>query len=275
MDKEDKELINALSQIKLIYEKAIVDNGGGGTSSLIRSKKLISILHEYIKSELISNGVAAGKIFPPLGYTAPEIKMSGFLKEKDQDISVLPEQPKPEEITEGVLAGETDKLGKLIMSKSLCINIRSQLSSLSKNFDTLFERTYAEPLNLHLRTPELIMGEFYMVPLYAYDSAAMEARTIKFREKLPTKYIPAFQELNGRSKTDGEFHKYERVCLLIVDFRGKVPKIINSTEELVKEGFIEKDEVKRFNIEHLTIDNFINDLLKIYERRHGSTKALH
>ncbi|MCW6159781.1 MAG: hypothetical protein LVQ95_01680 [Candidatus Micrarchaeales archaeon] len=274
MDKDGKNLIAALTKIKSTYEAAIVKDGGAGTTSLIRSKKLIAILHEYIKAELVSAGVAPAKIFPPLGHNSPEIKMAGFLKEKDQDVSVLPENPKPEEILEGVLAGETDKLGKPIMSKSLCINIRSQLSSLSKNFDTLFERTFAEPLNLHLRTPELVMGELYMVPLYAYDSDAIERKAIEFREKLPIKYIPAFQELNSRISVKGAEHKYERVCLLIVDFRGKEPKVISSTEDLIKEGFIEKSEGKRYEIEGLTISSFIEDLLKIYEQRHGSTKAL-
>jgi len=274
MAKNDAELVKALLKIKETYEAAIVNDGAKGTQSLIRSKKLIAIVHEYIKTELIARGVAPEKIFPPLGYSSPEIKMSGFLKEKDQDVSVLPEDGKPEEILEGVLIGETDKIGKLIMGKSLCINIRSQLSSLSKNFDTLFERTFAEPLNLHLRTPELIMVELYMVPLYAYDSDAMERNTVQFREKLPIKYIPAFQELNKRTMINGDFHKYEKVCLLIVDFRSKVPKVISSTEELIKEGFVEKDKAKRFTIEDLTITNFVDDLLKIYEQRHGSTEAL-
>lgn len=72
--------------------------------------------------------------------------MAGFLKKKSQDISIIPEGFREEEITDGVLIGKKDKIGKGILSKSISINIRSQLSSIGKNFDTLYERTFAEAL---------------------------------------------------------------------------------------------------------------------------------
>lgn len=35
----------------------------------------------------------------------------------------------------------------------------------------MYERTFAESLNLHLRCPSMVLGEFYMIPVYSYDDA--------------------------------------------------------------------------------------------------------
>jgi len=274
MSNEDKLLTEALVKIKKDYEKAIISGGTDETHSLIRSKKLIEHLHEYIKERLIANGVHKLRIYPPIGKSSPELKMSGFLKEKDQDISVLPELPKEEIIKEGVLIGKKDKVSKDIMNKSISINIRSQLSSLSKNFDTLFERTFAEPLNLHLRAPKLIMGEVYMVPLVAYDPDAIKEKKVSWREVLPIKYIPAFSELNNRLSDEIHEYKYERVCLLIVDFRKDPPEIVNSAKTFVDNKLIKEDEMDSFSMNSLTMENFIHDILNIYEKRHGSIEPL-
>ena len=275
MSDNNLSLVEVLKKIKSEYEEAIISGGNEATLSLIRSKKLISHLHEYIKRELINNSVSANKICPPLNQTSPELKVAGFLKEKNQDIMVLPFSPLSETITEGVLKGDVDKYGKENLNKSLCINLRSQLSSLSKNFDTLYERTFAEPLNLHLRFPKMVMGEIYMVPLYAYDTVAIKQRKLNFTGKLAiVKYFRAFQELNGRKNFNSDFHKYERVCLLIVDFMQDTPTIIDSISNLALLGFINKEDIKAFKIENLTINNFIRDILDTYKSRHGTLSLL-
>ena len=261
--------------IKKMYEDAIKTNGRDGVHSLIRSKKLIDCIHEFIKKELVYNGVNASKIIPPIGLTKPEIKMAGFLKRKDQDITVLPEIPSEEEVIgEGVLIGEKDKIGKKIMNRSISINIRSQLSSLGKNFDTLYERTFAEALNLHLRANKLVTGEVYMVPLVAYDPDKIDSKEIEWREKLPIGYIPAFQALNNRQSETDDDYKYERVCLLIIDFRTNPPKIINSVQELIDEGVITEENSEKFSLSKLTIGNFVSDILDSYNKRHGSLDEL-
>ena len=173
MDNDLTRLKSKLKEIKILYEQTIKSGGRDGVHSLIRSQKLIGIIHDYIKQELISYGISKDKIFPRLNETKPELRMSGFLKEKKQDISIISGKFKKETIKEGVLIGKIDKIGKDIMNTSISINVRSQLSSLGKNFDTLYERTFAEALNLHLRTNKLIMGEVYMIPLVAYDPKKM------------------------------------------------------------------------------------------------------
>lgn len=261
-------------KIKRMYEEAIVNGGRDGVHSLIRSKKLIDCIHEFIKHELVRQGISPAKIIPPLGKSKPELTMAGFLKRKSQDISVLSEPPKEEIIEDGVLIGEKDKVSKELMNRSISINIRSQLSSLGKNFDTLFERTFAEALNLHLRAPKLVMGEVYMVPLIAYDPDKIDNRTISWKEWLPVNYIPAFQALNNRKTDDDEGYKYERVCLLIIDFRQNPPKIIDSVKTFIDEGMIDKDMAKKFSLSGLTINEFVLDVLNAYKARHGSLESL-
>lgn len=274
MEKKFDSIEVKLLEIKQIYEEAIKTGGRDGIHSLIRSQKLIGIVHNYIKEQLISYGISPSKIFPPVKKSKPEVCMAGFLKKKNQDISIISGDFKQEEITEGVLIGQKDEIGKGVLNKSISINIRSQLSSLAKNFDTLYERTFAEALNLHLRIPKLVMGEVYLVPLVAYDPDKINNKQIAWKEKLPINYIPAFRELNSRKSEGIDNYKYERVCLLIVDFRGEKPVIIESAEQLHELGWIKKDEIKTFSLEGLGIRDFIKDLLSSYEKRHGSIKPL-
>ncbi|MBI1936199.1 restriction endonuclease [Candidatus Woesearchaeota archaeon] len=276
MGKKNSLLIDKLKLIKRLYEEASRSRGTEGTLSEIRASKLIMPIHDYIKEELIAQGVNPNKIFPPLNKTKPEMKLIGFLKGKNQDIIVLPEDPQKETIKEGVLIGGIDKVGKRITNRILSINIRSQLSSIAKNFDTLYERTFAEPLNLHLKNKKLVMGEVYLVPLMAYDPDRRGNSQTIFREKLPAfKYISSFQALNNRKFDDeGNEYKYERVCLLIVDFRQDPPKIINDVMELVDEGFIDKEMAKKITLKGLTIKDFVSDILEVYRKRHGSIEPL-
>ena len=274
MDSEER-LISKLSEIKRLNEEASLI-GGESAINQIRASKLIMPIHEYIKEELIAQGVNPSKIFPPVGSSSPETKLIGFLKGKNQDITVLPVNPSEEKIEEGVLMGNIDKVGAEATSKALSINVRSQLSSIAKNFDTLYERTFAEALNLHLRSPDLVMGEVYLVPVIAYDPDNRGNGSINFRELLPAaKYVASFSEINNRGiKEEGEAYKYERVCLLIVDFRQDPPRVINDINELVELGVLDAEKADRLSLQGLTIKDFIKDILKIYEQRHGSLDVL-
>lgn len=272
--KTSENLTDTLLKIKKDYENAIITGGRRAATSLIRSIKLIGHLHEFIKNELVSQGIHPSKIYPPPGIPRPELKMTGYLKTKSQDVCVLPQMPKSEVIDEGVLIGETDKIGKEIMNKSISINIRSQLSSLGNNFDTLYERTFAEALNLHIRAPKLIMGEVYMVPLIAYDPREMNHNSIDWREKLPNKYIPAYQMLANRETDTNSEYKYERLSLLIVDFREDPPKVINSLKPLIDNEIISRKYVEKYSLSSISITDFVPDILKIYEKRHGTIRDL-
>lgn len=263
-----------LKRFKIEYEAAIIGGGIDAKQAEIRSSKLINHIHEYIKEQLIANSVNPAKIFPPLGKSNPEITLTGYFKTKAQDVTVLSGTPRAEKVTEGVLIGATDTIGKEVSDRSISINVRSQLSSIQKNFDTLYERTFAESTNLHKRLEKLVMGEVYMLPVRAYDPKAMKENKIQFYEPFPLKYIPAFNEINKRSVDVGEEAKYERVCLLIVDFQARTPRVIKDVNELVALGIATKAEVSNLSLDGLGLDNFIEDLLEVYKIRHGSINAL-
>jgi hypothetical protein len=181
-----------------------------------------------------------------------------FLKSKNQDVSIIPTKKL-------VTLTET---GAPELEKVLTVNIRSQLSSLGKNIDTLYERTFAEALNLHLSYPKQCLGEVYLIPTHEYDDKAMVQNKIVF--KSPSKvenYIRMFQAINNRRSDSGNEYKYERVCLLIADFRQKNPKLYNSLEELKNDGLISKST--KVSLDYLTTDHFAENLLDVYVNRFG------
>ncbi|GAB6010633.1 hypothetical protein [Viscerimonas tarda] len=231
-----------------------------------------------VKSEFIRLGVNETLVRPPLGNSAGELKLSGVLKTKDQDICIIPNHlvPIKEELTyDGLLNGYSDKYGIEYTKHILSINVRSQLSSAAKNFDTLYERTFAEALNLHLRCPKMVLGELYMIPVKEYESKAsknkkVEYRSIKGIDKHIEKYLLSFSAINERIDEAKDFYKYERVCLLIVDFSARTPKIYNTDDELRKDGLLPMGS--RASIENLSFPTFASDLLSIYTSRFGTGK---
>lgn len=177
-------LQNAVNEIKSSIEAAILQSGTEGKNNLIRTQKPIKLLHDVVKSELIKHRVKSDLIRPLIGESSGELGLSGFFKKKNQDICVIPKSKSPTtEIlhTQGILDGTIDPYGFDFTQGCLSINVRSQLSSSAKNFDTLYERTFAEALNLHLRCPEMVLGEFYMIAVNEYDSNACDRKEIGFK----------------------------------------------------------------------------------------------
>lgn len=169
-------LDEVLKDMKDSYEEQITDpNGNPG--EYIKSQKLIKKLHKYIVSEFISKGIDDDRIIE-------EKKLYGKIKYKDQDICIMPNDNNDhEEIL--ITWGEEKHLGKKCepdkyIEKILSINVRSQLSSLMKNKDTLFERTFAEALNFHLRCPNMCLGEIYLIPVYEYNNEEFENNKVDF-----------------------------------------------------------------------------------------------
>ena len=259
-----------LLKFKKLIELAIETDGENGKSSIIRSSTLINLIHDAVKHELIKHGANPDNIYPKLGESRPEIKIAGFLKQKNQDVCIIPSniEMKRESINWGPVAteGVFDQYGFEFSQNILVVNVRSQLSSLAKNSDTLFERTFAEALNLHLRYPEMVLGEVYLIPVYEYDDLMVKNRQVGFKISKTNieKYISFFHAMNGRIDGD-EDYKYERASLLIVDFTRDTPKLYRTTQELRDDGLI-SDEFK-IGVESLSFDTFADDILKTYAQR--------
>jgi len=266
----------AVNEIKNSIETAIKQSGTKGKNNLIRSQKPIKLLHEVAKTELVRNDVSFKCLNPPLAQSNGELSLSGFFKKKDQDICVVPNDVERKKETlnfQGILYGKEDKYGFDFTEKTLSINVRSQLSSSSKNFDTLYERTFAEALNLHLRCPKMVLGELYMIAVNEYDSNAANNKQIKYKNvqgvaKHIEKYLLSFSAINRRKSTTEDHFKYERVCLLIVDFSQETPKIYNTDKELIYDNLLPENSIA--TIENLSFTNFVSDLLDIYSTRFGT-----
>lgn len=262
----------AVDSFKRLIEDSIRKGGINAKEAMIRSSKPINYIHEAVKSDLIRSGIAPQRIYPPLGNTKPELRLAGFIKQKHQDVCVAPNGYNPEEetLTEGILREATDYYGRDYTERTISINIRSQMSSLAKNFDTLYERTIAEAQNLHVRCPKMVLGEVYMIPVKEYDAVAMKANAVRYINKIGAveKYIRSFQAINGRPDYTKDDYKYERVCLLLVDFEQSPAKIYSTNNDLYNSGLL--PPASNANIEALSWEMFTTSLLNNYNERFGT-----
>lgn len=262
----------AVENFRILIENAIKSGGNKEKTAIIRSSLPILNIHEAVKSQLIENGVNQNLIHPPVGARSPELKLAGFLKQKDQDVCATPNdiQPNSEILKIGLLNGIEDKYGDEYTKKTLTINIRSQISSIQKNFDTLYERTVSEAQNLHERCPEMVLGEVYMIAVPEYDDKNFGKKAVGFKRlntNLVEKYIKSFQAITGRNAITKNFFQYEATCLLIVDFSRNTPKIYNNTAELIAEGLLENNTEVKY--EGLEWANFSKKLMAIHQTRFG------
>lgn len=263
----------AVNNFKQLIEDSIIEGGNKAKTAMIRSSKPILNIHEAVKSQLVSCGINQNSIFPPLGTRTPELKLAGGLKQKNQDVCVAPNntEHKSEVLTIGLLQGTEDIYGEEFTKKTLTINVRSQISSIQKNFDTLYERTISEAQNLHDRCPHMVLGEVYLIAVPEYNDKEFENNRCVFKSvspKLVEKYIKSFQAITNRTELDKFFYQYEATCLLIVDFSRRVPKIYHSTNELIADGLLPEDTTIKY--EGLDWSNFSKKLLKIYIERFGT-----
>jgi len=259
----------AVDGFKELIETSIIEGGVKAKQAMIRSSRPINFIHEAVKADLIRKGISSDRIHPPLEATKPELKLAGFIKQKHQDVCVSPEgfAPESEIMTEGILREATDFYGKDYTERTISVNIRSQMSSLAKNFDTLYERTIAEAQNLHVRCQKMVLGEVYMIPVKEYDASVMNDNVVQFIDKVGAveKYIKSFQAINGRLDFTREDYKYERVCLLLVDFAQIPAKIYSSNQELINDGLL--DENSAASIDELSWETFTDSILNSYNNR--------
>lgn len=74
-----------------------------------------------------------------------------------------------------------------------------------------------------------------------------------------------FQQINNRRTATGNEHKYERICLLIIDFSKQPPKVYNNIEDLKEDNLVTKNT--KAVMDNLAIGDFAKDLLEIYSNR--------
>jgi len=280
----------ACDNFKYAFEQAIIIAGSKGKESLVRSSKHINLFHEVVKSELIRNNVHADLIFPKQHNSSGEINFTGFIKAKKQDISVVPRafvgNETSEKILVGMRTGETDAFGKAYTENSLVINLRSQMSSIGKNNDTIVERAFAETLNLHMRCPRMVLGEFFILPVTGFNMDEVKRRNPAFEPIITSKAnkrsrttaeniertINTYSTLNNRNIAKGEEYKYERLCLILADFTQSPVKIYHNDAQLKADNLLPKSSTA--TLTGMGYNSFVSDLLDIYNARFGSNKFI-
>lgn len=236
-------LTKILQRMKNTYENAIRK---GEYTQLIRSKKLIEMLHEFAVKEL-GKRITSQWIYK-------DKPLYGYPKTKTQDI---------------LIQSPHDSRKNLSVGPLMCINVRSQLSSINKNYDTLFERLFAEALNLHNRFPYLVLGYIYLLPKTGYDNKAAKNNRVGFTERYNMeKYISSFLSIADRKGPEDILWKYERLCLLIVDFEKTPPSVMDNLQTFMNQGLIGKKFASFFSFKTLSMRNFFDDLHKIMMERY-------
>lgn len=279
-------LQTAVDQIKGAIQTAVTTASYGGNdfpngleakNALIRSVTLIQRIHELTKCclhEELERRNMPHQIKPPIGFPSPEMDVWGLLKKKKQDVVVLVGNARParEKITEGPLMDEFDELGTAATKSAIVIGVRSQLSSVNKNFDTLMERAFAETMNLRLRHPYLVMGEVYLLAVKDYDDKAMKRNQIAWKPNYTNieRFISIFNGISHRADHEDirQSFKYERSALLLVDFSKNQPKIYKTKEELQADGIVSQNFAGDYR--GLSPCNFAADIVDKYVERHAS-----
>ena len=151
----------------------------------------------------------------------------------------------------------------------MAINVRSQLSSIEKNYDTLFERVFAEALNLHNRFPYMVLGYLYLLPKVGYDSnAAKENRVVLSERYSLEKYILSFLSIAKRTSPSDVPWKYEKVCLLVVDFESDPPEVMDTLQVFLGKGLVSEKFAQLYTFEDLAMKDFFDELYKLMMERY-------
>jgi hypothetical protein len=243
-------LADILEGIKHDFEEEIRDPDANPNYTLIRSEELIGRIHEYIIDQLEENGINSSNIYE-------DNRVYGHPKTKSQDI----------------LVHDYDNSGPVVGPR-MAINVRSQLSSIEKNFDTIYERIYAESLNLHNRFPYLPLGYFFLLPKCGYDSEAKKENKVKRNERYDAeKFISSYFDISGREEPEDPKWKYEALCLLVVDFDEDPPVIMDDISKFEEEGLVSPEFADLYGSEVISVENFFEKLLSDYKIRYSQVHS--
>jgi hypothetical protein len=249
------------------YEGKKHKDGQEAKNAAIRSQSPIRKLHQVVGdsvfTEISSKGIRPS-MWPPVGKDSPELSVTGLLKAKKQDIAITVESHKAEKITTGVQKGSVDPIGYNATNRALVIGIRSQLSSIEKNFDTLAERAFAETLNLSLRCPNITLGEVYLIPLNEFDDSKLKSNKMGFKSNPVNvakfvRFFNAITHLSTSSKLR-ESYQYSATTLIVADFSQSKVRVLwdkaDVTSAFGKEMAADMTE--------LLPDNFVKRISKRY-----------
>lgn len=208
-----EDLTNTLIEMKRLYEE--------DPQKAVRGRGMIKQLHDFSIRELKRLGISERKFI-----IRPEAIIFGTHKPKKVDVAVIHKEA-----------------GPLII-----ISIRSQMSSIDKNFINYYEGIIGDVISLHEKYPDLVVGEIYMLPKETIirdpdGHRRIEPHDLRKKEKL-------FRRITNRKDGKDRLDKYEHLAFLAVDFVKKSPEVLDIPEDPT-----------------LRIEDFYDKLLKTYQER--------
>ena len=231
---EKDELQEVFADMKTLFEE--------NPDKAIKSQAFIRKLHDYCIYELKRQGLKT------------EISKRGIGKTHKNKITIKDElmvygSHKPKNVDVGIVH---DEAGPLIS-----ISIRSQMSSIMKNFPNYYEGHIGDCISTHDKYPALVYGLIYLLPKKIFRKDK-EGNTRKENYKLQD-IENKFEKIANRKDEYDVKHKYEHIALLIVDFEKNPPEIVDfiphSRSDLRIESFFDK-LVKTYKDRNMDLEIF-------------------
>lgn len=196
----------------------------GQYNTNVKNQTVIRLLHDYLVRKIKQKtgfktkeeSSESDKV-----YIDTEVKIPGSHKLKNVDIGIIHKNAGP----------------------LMLVSVKSLMSSITNNFTNDFEAAIGDATSIHERYPHLVYGYVIIFP----------KAVLKRDETYDLDYYEKFlRMINGREDEDDKPKKYERVSMVVGDFKSNPPRI-------VKENPSDPG---------LRIETFIEDLCNILKQRY-------
>lgn len=223
---DEKKLSNVMKEMR----RLLLAGDKGQYNTNVKNQTVIRILHDYIVERLSERtGIktldkikATDKV-----YIDTEVKIPGSHKIKNVDIAIIHKHAGP----------------------LLLISIKSLMSSITNNFTNDFEAAIGDATSFHERYPYLVYGYIIIFP----------KAVLKRDETYDLSYYEKFlRKINNREDEDDKAKKYERVAMIVGDFKSEPPKLVKEIPADTK----------------LRIETFIDDMYDVLQERYEMLKIL-
>lgn len=227
----------------------------------VRSQAWIGLAHEFVKRDLLAR-VGDGRVHPGIGMSPHEgeLAVPGAYKAKNVDVAWVPD---------GV---DVDAEGH---DRVLALMVRSQWTSVTKNTSSNIESFLGEAVNLHLRSPGMVLGQLMVIPVR--DNLFVDDRPVVSATAVPvSRYVEVLAKMGSRSSATDPVHEYEGVGLLVVDNTRAIPRPVTSLPQLrAAVGAAERDRVDALTDEQWQLVNPVTlceRLADHHRRRYGGAR---
>jgi len=243
-------LTQVLSEIKNDFDTAAMTGGHTGLTSLTRSARPITRLHQHVADLLVRAGIAPNCV-------DLEVSISTLFGDKRQDVVAIPR-------------GRNRPTG----ASTLSVGLKGQMYGIQKNLDNHFSSVRAELLNLHEMHGEIVCGHVHLVNVMEWDTKAAKQHRVAYKKLSPTTLaamVHRYGIISGRQVKQS--HGFaERLALVLVDFSQRTPVVYTDVADLERDEFLPAGS--GLSLIDLTLDGFADDLVAVHRSRYFGANRL-